>query len=63
LPGQYPSKKHSRDRILRSQKKIREALKARNYPGQIKEFTIKLILYNLSKIIYALLICISAEEF
>jgi hypothetical protein len=38
-------------------------LKARKYSGQIKELKIKLILYNLSKIIHVILICISSEKF
>jgi len=44
-------------------RKFGEALKARKYSGQIKELKIKLILYNISKIILAILICISSEEF
>jgi hypothetical protein len=44
-------------------RKFGEALKARKYSGQIKELKIKLILYNISKIIHAILICISSEEF
>ena len=35
----------------------------RKYTGQIKELTIKLILYNLSKIIHVISICISSEVF
>jgi len=38
-------------------------LKVRKYTGQIKELTIKLILYNLSKIIHVISICISSEVF
>ena len=44
-------------------RKFGEALKARKYSGQIKELKIKLILYNISKIILAILICIIYEEF
>jgi hypothetical protein len=38
-------------------------LKVRKYTGQIKELMIKLILYNLSKIIHVISICISSEVF
>jgi hypothetical protein len=44
-------------------RKFGEALKARRYSGQIKELKIKLILYNISKIIHAFLIYIHYEEF
>jgi hypothetical protein len=44
-------------------RKFGEALKARKYSGQIKELKIKLILYNISKIIHAFLIYIRSEEF
>ena len=44
-------------------RKFGEALKARKYSGQIKELKIKLILYNISKIIHSILICIRSEEF
>jgi hypothetical protein len=43
-------------------RKFGESLKARKYSGQIKELKIKLILYNFSKIIRAISICISSEE-
>jgi hypothetical protein len=44
-------------------RKFGESLKARIYSGQIKELKIKLILYNISKIIHASLIYISYEDF
>jgi hypothetical protein len=44
-------------------RKFGESLKARKYSGQIKELKIKLILYNISKIIHAILMCIITEEF
>jgi hypothetical protein len=44
-------------------KKFGEALKAKKYSGQIKELKIKLILYNILKIIHAIWICISSENF
>jgi len=44
-------------------RKFGEALKVGKYSAQIKELKITLILYNISKIIHALPICISSEEF
>jgi len=44
-------------------RKFGEALKARKYSGQIKELKIKLILYNISKIIHFILIYICHEKF
>jgi hypothetical protein len=44
-------------------RKFGESMKARKFQSQIKELKIKLILYNISKIIYAFLICVSSEEF
>jgi hypothetical protein len=44
-------------------RKFGESLKVRKYSGQIKELKIKLILYNISKIIRASLIYISYEDF
>jgi len=44
-------------------RKFGESLKARKFQAQIKELKIKLILYNISKIIRSILIWISDEEF
>jgi hypothetical protein len=44
-------------------RKFGESLKARNYRNQSKELKIKLILYNISKIIHAFLIYIRYEDF
>jgi transposase len=44
-------------------RKFGESLKARNYRNQIKELKIKLILYNISKIILTILIWIRTKEF
>jgi len=44
-------------------RKFGESLKARKFQSQIKELKIKLILYNISKIILMILIYISSEEF
>jgi hypothetical protein len=56
------SKKLGRNGFLGLQKKVRGTLKARKYSGQIKELKIKLILYIISKIIHAILICISSVD-
>jgi hypothetical protein len=44
-------------------RKFGESPKARKFQSQIKELKIKLILYNISKIIHSILICICSEEF
>jgi hypothetical protein len=44
-------------------RKFGESLKARNYRSQIKELKIKLILYNISKIILTILIWTRTKEF
>ncbi len=44
-------------------RKFGESLKARKFHGQIKELKVKLILYNISKIIHTILIWIIREEF
>jgi hypothetical protein len=44
-------------------RKFGKALKARKYSGQIKELKIKLISYNISKIIQAFLICFNSDKF
>jgi hypothetical protein len=44
-------------------RKFGESLKARKFPSQIKELKIKLILYNILKIIHSILIHTRSEEF